>query len=217
MVLPMTTKHYLGYIRVSTDKQADSGAGLQAQINFINAEAARRGGTVEIISEGEGRSGRKLSNRPALLAAFNRLNKGEAQGLIVSKLDRLARSVADFLNVLEISRKGKWALVIGDLSIDTSSPLGEAMAIIAATFAQLERERIRERTREGLAVKKAQGVILGRPVKMSQDLFNTILKLSAEGNSFNAIARKLNTDQTETVRGGKWYASTIRATVRRAA
>ena len=216
-MLPMTTKHYLGYIRVSTDKQADSGAGLQAQINFINAEAARRGGTVEIISEGEGRSGRKLSNRPALLAAFNRLNKGEAQGLIVSKLDRLARSVADFLNVLEISRKGKWALVIGDLSIDTSSPLGEAMAIIAATFAQLERERIRERTREGLAVKKAQGVILGRPVKMSQDLFNTILKLSAEGNSFNAIARKLNTDQTETVRGGKWYASTIRATVRRAA
>jgi len=216
-VLPMTTKHYLGYIRVSTDKQADSGAGLQAQINFINAEAARRGGTVEIISEGEGRSGRKLSNRPALLAAFNRLNKGEAQGLIVSKLDRLARSVADFLNVLEISRKGKWALVIGDLSIDTSSPLGEAMAIIAATFAQLERERIRERTREGLAVKKAQGVILGRPVKMSQDLFNTILKLSAEGNSFNAIARKLNTDQIETVRGGKWYASTIRATVRRAA
>jgi len=213
----MTTKHYLGYIRVSTDKQADSGAGLQAQINFINAEAARRGGTVEIISEGEGRSGRKLSNRPALLAAFNRLNKGEAQGLIVSKLDRLARSVADFLNVLEISRKGKWALVIGDLSIDTSSPLGEAMAIIAATFAQLERERIRERTREGLAVKKAQGVILGRPVKMSQDLFNTILKLSAEGNSFNAIARKLNTDQIETVRGGKWYASTIRATVRRAA
>ena len=216
-MLPMTTKHYLGYIRVSTDKQADSGAGLQAQINFINAEAARRGGTVEIISEGEGRSGRKLSNRPALLAAFNRLNKGEAQGLIVSKLDRLARSVADFLNVLEISRKGKWALVIGDLSIDTSSPLGEAMAIIAATFAQLERERIRERTREGLAVKKAQGVILGRPVKMSQDLFNTILKLSAEGNSFNAIARKLNTDQIETVRGGKWYASTIRATVRRAA
>jgi len=213
----MTTNHYLGYIRVSTDKQADSGAGLQAQINFINAEAARRGGTVEIISEGEGRSGQKLSNRPALLAAFNRLNKGEAQGLIVSKLDRLARSVADFLNVLEISRKGKWALVIGDLSIDTSSPLGEAMAIIAATFAQLERERIRERTREGLAVKKAQGVILGRPVKMSQDLFNTILKLSAEGNSFNAIARKLNTDQTETVRGGKWYASTIRATVRRAA
>jgi len=105
MVLPMTTKHYLGYIRVSTDKQADSGAGLQAQINFINAEAARRGGTVEIISEGEGRSGRKLSNRPALLAAFNRLNKGEAQGLIVSKLDRLSRSVADFLNVLEISRR----------------------------------------------------------------------------------------------------------------
>jgi len=213
----MTTKHYLGYIRVSTDKQADSGAGLQAQINFINAEAARRGGTVEIISEGEGRSGRKLSNRPALLAAFNRLNKGEAQGLIVSKLDRLSRSVADFLNVLEISRKGKWALVIGDLSIDTSSPMGEAMATVSATFAQLERARISERTREGLAVKKAQGVTLGRPVKMSQDLFNTILKLSAEGKSFNAIARKLNTDQTETVRGGKWYASTIRATVRRAA
>jgi DNA invertase Pin-like site-specific DNA recombinase len=213
----MTTKHYLGYIRVSTDKQADSGAGLQAQINFINAEASKRGATVEIISEGEGKSGKKLSNRRALLLAIESLNKGEAQGLIVSKLDRLSRSVADFLTILDISRRNKWALVIGDLAIDTSSPIGEAMATVSATFAQLERARISERTREGLAVKKSQGVKLGRPVKMSEELSGEILKLRLSGLSFRNIADKLNGERVQTVRGGKWHASTIKATVKRVA
>lgn len=211
------SQHLLGYIRVSTDKQADTGAGLQAQIDFINAEAQRRGATVEIISEGEGKSGRKLSNRPALLEAFNRLNAGEAQGLIVSKLDRLSRSVADFLNVLEISRKGKWALVIGDLAIDTSTPMGEAMATISATFAQLERSKISERTKEGLAVKKSQGVKIGRPVSMSKDLESEIIARHKSGESFNSIARTFNDQKIETVRGGRWYASTILATVKRVA
>lgn len=213
----MTNKHYLGYIRVSTDKQSDSGAGLQAQINFIEAEATRRGATVTIVSEGEGKSGRKLSNRPALLEAINKLNKGEAEGLIVSKLDRLSRSVADFLNVLEISRKGKWALVIGDLSIDTSTPMGEAMATVSATFAQLERSRISERTKEGLAVKKAQGIKLGRPVVMSEALSNQILSMRKEGFTLQGIAEKLNSEEVKTVRGGKWYASTIKATLERVA
>ena len=119
----MSTK-LIGYIRVSTDKQIASGAGLEAQIAYIEAEAKRRGAELEIVSEGEGASGKSMRKRLALNEAMARLDKGEANALIVYKLDRLTRSVADFLTVLERSRKGKWALIIGDLSIDTSTPMG---------------------------------------------------------------------------------------------
>jgi len=202
---------------VSTNKQTDSGAGLQAQVNFIKAEALHRASTVEIISEGEALSGRKLSNRPALLEAFTQLNNGEADGLIVSKLDRLSRSVADFLSILSVSRKGNWALIIGDLSIDTSTPMGEAMAIMAATIVQLERDKISERTKEGLAVKRSQGVILGRPVVMNADLVQSIIELKASGLSYQGVADTLNREGVQTVRTGKWYASTIHSTLKRVA
>jgi len=211
----MSTK-LIGYIRVSTDKQIASGAGLEAQIAYIEAEAKRRGAELEIVSEGEGVSGKSISKRLALNEAMKRLDKGEANALIVSKLDRLTRSVADFLEVLERSRKGKWALIIGDLSIDTSTPMGEAMATISATFAQLERRRIGERTRDGLAQKKLQGVVLGRPVLMNEQTVERIVNLHNEGKGFNAIARQLNLEAVPTTQGGaNWYASTVSKTLAR--
>lgn len=211
----MSTK-LIGYIRVSTDKQIASGAGLEAQIAYIEAEAKRRGAELEIVSEGEGVSGKSISKRLALNEAMKRLDKGEANALIVSKLDRLTRSVADFLEVLERSRKGKWALIIGDLSIDTSTPMGEAMATISATFAQLERRRIGERTRDGLAQKRLQGVVLGRPVLMNEQTVERIVSLHNEGKGFNAIARQLNLEAVPTTQGGaNWYASTVSKTLAR--
>jgi len=211
----MSTK-LIGYIRVSTDKQIESGAGLDAQVAYIEAEAKRRGATFEIVSEGEGVSGKSTSKRLALNEAMARLDKGEADALIVYKLDRLTRSVADFLTVLERSRKGKWALIIGDLSIDTSTPMGEAMATISATFAQLERRRIGERTKDGLAQKKLQGVVLGRPVLMNAQTVEKIINLHKEGKGFNAIARQLNLEAVPTTQGGaNWYASTVSKTLAR--
>lgn len=215
MVKTMKTK-LIGYIRVSTDKQIESGAGLEAQIAYIEGEAKRRGSELEIVSEGEGASGKSMSKRSALNEAMARLDKGEASALIVYKLDRLTRSVADFLMILERSRKGKWALVIGDLSIDTSTPMGEAMATISATFAQLERKRIGERTRDGLAQKKLQGVVLGRPVLMSEQAVKKIIDLHAQGLSINAIARQMNAQGIPTSQGGAhWYPSTISKTLAR--
>jgi len=206
----------IGYIRVSTNRQVVSGAGLEAQIAYIEAEAKRRGAELEIVSEGEGVSGKSISKRLALNEAMKRLDKGEANALIVSKLDRLTRSVADFLEVLERSRKGKWALIIGDLSIDTSTPMGEAMATISATFAQLERRRIGERTRDGLAQKRLQGVVLGRPVLMNEQTVERIVSLHNEGKGFNAIARQLNLEAVPTTQGGaNWYASTVSKTLAR--
>ena len=206
----------IGYIRVSTNRQVVSGAGLEAQIAYIEAEANRRGAELEIVSEGEGASGKSMRKRLALNEAMARLDKGEANALIVYKLDRLTRSVADFLTVLERSRKGKWALIIGDLSIDTSTPMGEAMATIAATFAQLESARISERVTDGMREKKIMGSTFGRPVLMSERTVKKIIDLHEEGFSINAIARQLNLEAVPTSHGGAhWYASTVSKTLAR--
>jgi len=208
----------IGYIRVSTNRQVVSGAGLEAQIAYIEAEAKRRGAELEIVSEGEGASGKSMRKRLALNEAMARLDKGEANALIVYKLDRLTRSVADFLTVLERSRKGKWALIIGDLSIDTSTPMGEAMATIAATFAQLESARISERVTDGMREKKIMGSTFGRPVLMSEQTVKKIIDLHEEGFSINAIARQLNLEAVPTSHGGaNWYASTVSKTLARLA
>jgi DNA invertase Pin-like site-specific DNA recombinase len=207
----------LGYIRVSTDQQTQSGAGLEGQKLFLQAEADRRGMELEVIQEAEAMSGKAYLKRVALLEAMNRLDQGKAQGLAVAKLDRLSRSVADFLTILERSRKGKWSLVIGDLSLDTSTPLGEAMATITATFAQLERKRIGERTKEALAVKKSEGVTLGRPRFLDPTIREKIITSSKlDRQSFNAIARDLNSKGIPSATGGKWYASTISAIIKAA-
>lgn len=214
---PMKQK-LIGYVRVSTDKQIESGAGIEAQISYLQQEADRRGLELEIVSEGEGASGKSMGKRSALNDAMKRLDKGEASALIVSKLDRLTRSVADFLTILERSRKGNWSLIIGDLAIDTSTPMGEAMATISATFAQLERRRIGERTKDGLAQKKLQGVVLGRPVVMQAATVERIISLHNDGKGFNEIARILNAEAIPTTRGGAyWYASTVSKTLSRVA
>jgi len=208
-------KKYLGYVRVSTDKQFTRGAGIDVQVAYFESEALRRGIEIEIISEGEGRSGKSLRNRPALREALLRLDRKEAEGLIVLKLDRLTRGVADFLAILERSRKGKWALVIGDLSIDTSSPMGEAMATIAATFAQLESARISERVSSCMAVHIAQGRKFGAPVIMKIEVSEKIKDLRQAGLTLQAIADTLTAEGVLPNRGAKWHPSTISKTLKR--
>jgi DNA invertase Pin-like site-specific DNA recombinase len=206
----------IGYTRVSKENKNGLGVSLDEQANWINAEASRRSAQLELVSEGDGVSGRKMSNRPVLLETLKRLDRGEADGLIVKKLDRLARNVADFLTILDRSRKGKWALIIGDLDIDTSTPLGEAMATVGATFAQLERARISERTKDALAHKKKLGIKLGRPVTLPLEVTNEIKELRASGKTLQAIADYLNAKKVPNAhKGSKWYPSTIKNTLGR--
>jgi DNA invertase Pin-like site-specific DNA recombinase len=206
----------IGYTRVSKENLSGKGVSLDEQAEWINAEANRRNASLEIVSEGDGVSGKKLSNRPVLNETLNRLDRGEFHGLIVKKLDRLSRSVADFLFLLERSRKGGWSLIIGDLDIDTSTPLGEAMATVSATFAQLERAKIAERTRDALAHKKAQGVKLGRPCLLAENVVVMINHLRLEGYTLTAIADEFNARKIPTAQGGyKWHANTIRTVLLR--
>src|SRR5689334_21340199 len=90
----------VGYVRVSTDEQAKSGAGLQAQRDAITDECRRRGWELVKIYEDAGASGKSLSNRPALTAALVAVESGEASGLVVAKVDRLSRSLHDFTGLV---------------------------------------------------------------------------------------------------------------------
>jgi site-specific DNA recombinase len=87
------------YIRVSSLRQAEEGLSLEAQERTLKAQAEADGYLVEVIRE-EGKSGKSVRNRPALLSAIEKLNKGEASALYVTRLDRLARSLSDLLTIV---------------------------------------------------------------------------------------------------------------------
>jgi DNA invertase Pin-like site-specific DNA recombinase len=201
----------LAYGRVSTAEQADSRAGLEAQRAAIEAECKRRGWTIVDEIEDAGYSAKDLK-RPGITKALAELQRGGADALVVSKLDRLSRSMIDFTGLMGRATKENWALVALDCAVDTTTPAGEAMAHVLATFAQFERRLIGQRTREALAQKKAQGVQLGRPRELPQKVRTRIKRRRSACKSLAAIANELNSAGVPTAHGGAcWYPSTVRA------
>ena len=208
----------VGYIRVSTSEQADSGAGLEAQRAAITAEAERRGWELVHVFEDAGASGNSMNGRAGLQEALEAVDRGEAQALVVAKLDRLSRSLLDFAALMEQARKRGWNLIALDLGVDTSTPSGEMMASVLATFAQFERRLIGQRTKDALAVKRAQGVRLGRPRAMSAASVARVQELAALGLSSAEIARRLNREEIPTPTGrGKWHPPGVRRALQYAA
>lgn len=199
----------LGYVRVSTEEQATSGLGLADQRRAIAAEADRRGWHVEWI-EDAGYSARDL-RRPGVATALDRLAQGEARTLVVSKLDRLSRSLVDFAGLMARAQKQGWALVALDLGVDTTTASGELVANVMAAVAQWERRIISDRTKAALAMKRAEGVRLGRPVTLPPSLRQRIADERATGASLRAIAAGLNAEGVPTAHGGaQWRPSTVR-------
>ena len=209
----------ISYRRVSTREQADSGAGMGAQLDTIQAAIRSRPGWLEGADyTDQGISGGiPWQDRPGLSAAIAQLERGEADILVVAKLDRLSRSMADFANLVARAKKKKWALLILDVGLDLSSPTGELMANILAAFSQFERSLISQRTREGLARKKADGVVLGRRSTVPEGIVNAIVYLRGEGRTYQAVADWLNAEGFSTAQGGsKWRDTSVRAVYRAA-
>ncbi len=200
--------HVLGYVRVSTEEQQRSRAGIEAQRTAILREARRRGWEHVTIIEDVG-SGRDLK-RSGVREALETLERGEASALVVAKLDRLSRSMLDFASIMQRAQKQGWALIALDCAVDTTTPAGEAMANILATFAQFERRLIGQRTREALEVKRAEGVRLGRPPAIAPELAERIRAERKGGATFQEIADRLNDEGVPTPRGGKeWRPSSL--------
>lgn len=201
----------VGYLRVSTDEQVESGAGLAAQETAIRARAEAEGWELSWARD-EGISAKDVDGRPGLLAALARLDAGDADVLVAAKLDRLSRSVLDFAQLMERAHRHGWLIVLTDLAVDMTSPSGELMATMLSAFAQHERRMIGIRTREGLASRRAAGVRLGRPSSLPVEVVERIAADRADGVPLATIAADLTEDGVPTARGGAvWAKSSVQA------
>jgi len=215
----------ISYIRVSSEEQADSGLGLEAQRQRIAAYCAMKGLHLAEVFEDPGISGGKpLATRPAGSQLLATAKKRKVL-VIVAKLDRLFRSVADPASVIaEFDNKGIQLVAIAE-GFDMTSPYGRAMAQMASVFAELERAMIRERTRSSTSVKRFRGERIsgnapygwdfgsgGRLVanSLEQDIIARMRRLRAEGLSFRGIATRLDGKGILPKRGKRWIHTTVR-------
>jgi DNA invertase Pin-like site-specific DNA recombinase len=206
----------LGYVRVSTEEQGRNGASIDAQRRAIRSECERRGWQVVEVIEDLGCSAKDL-RRAGIQLALERLERGDARALVVSKLDRLSRSLLDFTGLMARAQKEGWALAALDCGVDTTTPAGEAMVNVLATFAQFERRLIGLRTKEAIQERRRRDPKWGRPSKVPAAVEGRIKRERKRGRTLAAIADGLNKDQVARPGGGrKWWPETVRGVLRRA-
>lgn len=196
----------LAYSRVSTAEQGAEGYSLGAQAERMARECAVRGWTLLEHVE-EVRSSKKA--RPALDRALYALENGQADVLMVARLDRLSRSVGQFATMMDAADRQGWSILCLDPAVDMTTPYGRAMAGMAAVFAQLERELISQRTREGLHAAMARGVRVGHPDIIPEDTVRYIQRLRDSGLSLSKVAALLNAEGVEHPLGCAWSKNAV--------
>lgn len=213
----------VGYVRVSTDKQADRGVSLQAQAEKIRAMAVVHGAELlEIIVDG-GESAKSL-NRPGMARLLAMVDAGEVEAVIIAKLDRLTRCVKDLCTLLERFERRGVALISVAESLDTGSAAGRLVLNIMTAVSQWEREAIGERTRDAMSHKRSQGQRVGNiaygcrlahdGVHLEDDpgeqaVLEEIHRLRAEGRTMRGIAATLNHRSYRTRRGTAWRLESV--------
>jgi DNA invertase Pin-like site-specific DNA recombinase len=222
----------IGYVRVSSEEQADSGLGLEAQRQRITAYCTMKGLRLAETFEDPGISaGKPLASRPAGSRLLAAAKKSKAV-VVVAKLDRLFRSVADAANVIdEFDRRGIQLVAIAE-NFDMTSPYGRAMAQMASVFAELERAMIRERTRSAMSVKRSRGERISGHAPYGWDfgqagllvendreqmIIARMRRMQAEGMSFRRIAVRLDAEGIRPKRGKRWIHTTVKSILTRQA
>lgn len=203
----------LVYVRVSTREQGASGLGIEAQREKCLAEIEKRGWTLSgVVSEVASAGGKK---RPELTRALRMLEVGQAEALMVSRIDRLSRSMLGFAEMLSSAEEKGWTLVCLDPAVDMSTPYGRMMAKVAMSFAELERELTSIRTKEGLAVAYANG----NPRRYTDpDVIARIMRFRERGMSMRTIAETLTAAEVPTPMGGPtWSHKTVENILKRGA
>ncbi len=205
---PVEAPLVVGYARVSTSEQQ---AGMDAQTIALHAEAERRGlGDLRLVVDHGVSGGITPDARPALGPLLAQL---DARGgtLLVARLDRLGRSLADLAGLLDRAQARGWAVVVLDVAgLDMSTPVGRMTAGVLGSVAAFERDLIRARTREALAARKAAGVRLGRPRLLDPTLAVRIRAERAAGSTLAAVADRLNVEGIRTPTGREWTPATVR-------
>jgi DNA invertase Pin-like site-specific DNA recombinase len=190
----------VGYLRVSSEQQGADGYGLDAQAEAITRACEARGWEAPRLVREVASASQDARKRPVLVRAINDLEDDDETGvLMVARLDRLTRSVGSFALLVDRAARKGWDLVCLDPAVDMSTPYGRAMAGMAAVFAQLERELISQRTKEGLAAARARGA--GIPEgKLTADVLAEARALMDEGASLRRVARMFGVQHTSLLR-----------------
>ncbi len=208
----------IGYLRVSTEGQAEFGVSLQAQEKKIRAMAEVQGADlIEIISDG-GESAKSLA-RPGMARLLTLVDTGIVDAIIIAKLDRLTRSVKDLAELLERFERKNVSLVSVAESLDTRTAAGRLVLNVMASVSQWERETIGERTKDALTHKKGKGERVGtipfgfqlaadaihlEENPREQEILNRIEELRAAGYTLREIAGELNRQGFTTRKGSAW-------------
>lgn len=217
----------IGYIRVSTQGQAEEGVSLDAQKAKITAWCELNGYELQSVFTDAGLSG-KTMNREGLQAALKAAGSGMA--LVAYSISRLARSTRDMLDIAErLETKGADLVSLTE-KIDTTTAAGRMVFRMLAVLAEFEREQIGERTKSALAHLRARGEVYapipfgyqeveGRLVEVKAEarVVAEIIRMRGRGAALREIAHQLNTAGIDGKRGGKWHASTVRYVLKRQA
>lgn len=213
-------KKAVGYIRVSTDMQADKGTSLDNQIARIQDYARSKGFILENIYQDAGYSG-KNTNRPGFQAMFTRLKKGGVDAVIVWHSTRFARNLRDNINhMAELEQRKIKFFSIEEPEMSGSS--GKAIRNLMAVFAEYQSDVTGDHTRSVKAnLKRNLKTYCGNAplgfrnqdgklvvVKEDMETVQNIMGLRAQGNSYHKIANKINNERKGN-KGGKFYAITI--------
>lgn len=235
---PKKRSRFVAYCRVSTVEQATEGVSLAAQRQKLEAWAVLHEiDLVEIVVDEGVSATAPLADRPGGARVLELLQNGDAEGLVFAKLDRVFRSTADaVLTVDRVFRKHGWQLVSLAEQLDTTTSMGRFLLRMFASLAELERDRLSERTSEALQHLRQQGVRVGRArygerysddvddeghrvvvaVPEQQKTIRRAKALRAKGATLQQIADQLTAEGRPTQRGGSWAPKTVRDLLQRA-
>lgn len=220
-------KRAIGYIRVSTGRQAKEGVSLDAQKERIIAWCASNDCDLVDVFMDAGQSGTKMKNRDGLQNALSAINKDTV--LIFYSLSRLSRSLQDMLKIAGTVEKAGGQLVSLTENFDTTTPSGQMVFNLLSSFAQYESQIISERTRGALRHKKARGeqysnvtpfgfkLVNKKLVEIDEEMkvIKRIVKQRNQGMTLRAIADRLNSQGVITKKGGTWQANTVSKLIQR--
>ena len=216
----------IGYIRVSTEGQAQDGVSLDMQRAKIEAWAMLNDYELTAVHVDAGISGKSADNRPGLQAALNDCRKGSA--LVVYSLSRLARSTKDTIEISERLTKAGADLVSLSEKIDTTSAAGKMVFRMLAVLAEFERDQISERTASAMQHKKGKGELVGAVpygFDLAADGVNLILNVGEQdviqqardlhtgGMSLRKVAAELQRRGFSARNGGLFQATQIQRMV----
>ncbi len=220
-----------GYGRVSTAGQADNGISLDEQDRRIRQYAEAHGAALVAVEMDRGLSGR-TTRRPGLQRILDLLKGGDADGVVVARLDRLSRSLKDAADLFARAQLEGWQIHSLNENLDTSSPSGRFVCHVLAAMAQWEREMASERTKAALGEIRRQGRrVSGKPrfgyafrgervVEVPEEfaVLRRLQKLQAEGLGAKAIATRMNDAKDCNPRTRRpWHHGTVRDILLRAA